>query len=170
MSDVRRLSNFISRTVSGPMWHGKAIAELLEGVNAQDAAKHPIHTAHSIWEIVLHLAAWTEIALERLSDRRLGDTTEEEDWPPVTDFSDAAWREAKNRLFTGYRNLAEASANIDLPQLQRILPGHDHSAQEMLHGMIEHGAYHGGQIALLKRALEFEAATRETAEIREQDD
>jgi uncharacterized damage-inducible protein DinB len=170
MSDVRRLSNFISRTVSGPMWHGAALSELLEGVSAQDAASHPIKTAHSIWEIVHHMTAWTEIAIARLSDKRTGDPPSDVDWPPVTDFSDGAWREAKNHLFTGYRNLAEAAATIDLPRLQKIIPGRDHSAQEMLHGLIEHGAYHGGQIALLKRAIEFEAATRETAEVREQDD
>ena len=29
-----------------------------------------------------------------------------------------------------------------------------HSAADMLRGVIEHGAYHGGQIAILKRALE----------------
>jgi hypothetical protein len=30
----------------------------------------------------------------------------------------------------------------------------------MLHGVIEHGTYHGGQIAILKRALEGGSATR----------
>jgi len=169
MSDVRRLSNFISRTVSGPMWHGAALSELLEGVSAEAAAAHPIPTGHSIWEIVLHMTAWCDIAADRLVDKRTGDPKKDEDWPPVRDYSDAAWRDAKNELFAGYRMLAEAAANLDLPRLQKIIPGRDHSSQEMLHGLIEHGAYHGGQIALLKRALEFEAATRETAELDEQD-
>jgi uncharacterized damage-inducible protein DinB len=169
MSDVRRLSNFISRTVSGPMWHGAALSELLEGVTAENAAKHPIPNAHSIWEIVFHMTVWCEIAADRLEDKRTGDPSEEEDWREVTDFSNAAWRDAKNELFAAYRMLAEAAANVDLPRLQKIIPGRDHSSQEMLHGLIEHGAYHGGQIALLKRALEYEAATRETAELREHD-
>jgi hypothetical protein len=37
----------------------------------------------------------------------------------------------------------------------------------MLHGLIEHGAYHGGQIAVLKRSLTHVAATRETADLDE---
>src|SRR5205823_3941646 len=66
MSDVRRLSNFISRTVSGPMWHGQSLSELLTDISAEDAAAHPIAGAHSIWEIVLHMASWAEIGRARL--------------------------------------------------------------------------------------------------------
>ena len=167
MSDVRRLSNFISRTVSGPMWHGPAISELLTGVNAFDAASHPIPNAHSIWEIVLHLASWAEIAHARLGKKAVPDPTPEQDWPELTGHSNKDWQEAMNRLYKAYRTLAEDAAEMELEHLQRILPGRDHSAQEMLHGIIEHGAYHGGQIAVLKRSLTHVAATRETAELDE---
>ncbi|HEY6219542.1 MAG TPA: DinB family protein [Gemmatimonadaceae bacterium] len=153
MSDVRRLSNFISRTVSGPMWHGQSLAELLDGVSAEEAAAHPIHGAHSIWEIVLHMAAWAEIGRARLNDQRTGDPKPAEDWPKPAGKSKAEWQNAKNQLFTEYHMLAEDAANLGLERLRRIIPGKDHSAQEMLHGLIEHGAYHGGQIAILKRAL-----------------
>jgi uncharacterized damage-inducible protein DinB len=167
MSDVRRLSNFISRTVSGPMWHGPSLSELLADVTADGAASYPVPTSHSIWEIVLHMASWAEIARRRLGPDRLTDPTAEEDWPTVTEASRTGWQEARNRLFTNYRLLAEDAAGLDLKQLQRMIPGRDHSAQEMLHGLIEHGAYHGGQIAILKRALTHVAATRDTAEIDE---
>jgi uncharacterized damage-inducible protein DinB len=167
LSDVRRLSNFISRTVSGPMWHGPAISELLGGVNALDAASHPIPNAHSIWEIVLHMASWAEIAHARLGKKPVPDPTPEQDWPEVTSQSNKDWQEAMNRLYKAYRTLAEDAAEMELEHLQRILPGRDHSAQEMLHGLIEHGAYHGGQIAVLKRSLTHVAATRETADLKE---
>ena len=62
-------------------------------------------------------------------------------------------QDAVNRLYSSYRVLSEDAANLPLPRLQRIVPGRDHSAQEMLHGLIEHGAYHGGQIALPKMPI-----------------
>ena len=167
MSDVRRLSNFISRTVSGPMWHGPALSELLANVSADDAATHVIAGAHSIWEIVLHLAAWAEIARARLNETSNAEPHEDESWPPVTGQTKTDWQDAVNRLYTSYRLLAEDAANLELTKLQRTIPGRDHSAQEMLHGIIEHGAYHGGQIAMLKRALAEKAATRVTAELLE---
>src|SRR4051812_1380827 len=165
MSDVRRLSNFISRTISGPMWHGPALAEQLADVTAFNASSKPIPNAHSIWEIVLHLTAWAQIAHARLTNPTAPDPTSEQDWPEVESHSTAEWREAVNRLFTSYRILAEDAAEMDLSDLQKILPGRDHSAQEMLHGMIEHGAYHAGQIAILKRAITHVEATRTTAEL-----
>lgn len=169
MSDVRRLSNFISRTVSGPMWHGPALSEVLAGITPEDAAARPIDGAHSIWELVLHMAAWAEIAHVRLGDGPPPDEpTTDEDWPPVTGTTKADWQDAVNRLYKSYRVVAEDAALIDLPQLRRILPGRDHSVQEMLHGLIEHGSYHGGQVALLKRALIAAAATRATLELPEE--
>jgi uncharacterized damage-inducible protein DinB len=33
------------------------------------------------------------------------------------------------------------------------VPGLDYSVAVLLHGIVEHGTYHGGQIVLLKRAL-----------------
>jgi uncharacterized damage-inducible protein DinB len=168
MADNHRLSNFISRTVSGPMWHGPSLSELLDDVQSLDAARHPIPNAHSIWEVTLHMAAWAEIAHDRLvSLKELPDPTTEQDWPVMQIESQKAWEETKNRLFTAYRELAEAAGDLPLDRLQRIIPGRTYSAQEMLHGVIEHGAYHGGQIAVLKRSLTHVAASRETAEIPE---
>jgi hypothetical protein len=54
---------------------------------------------------------------------------------------------------TAYHKLAEAIVDFDAERLARTVAGRDYSTGAMLHGVIEHGTYHGGQIALLKRAL-----------------
>lgn len=135
------------------MWHGPALTDLLEDVNAQQAAARPIAGAHSIWELVLHVTAWTEIARERLAGSVKGDPTPEEDWPPVTDTSPDAWRATVERLKEAHRELAGITAQMDDSTLIGRVPGKDHSVLVMMHGIIEHDAYHGGQIALLKRAV-----------------
>lgn len=135
------------------MWHGPALADLLEDVSASDAAEHPIQGAHSIWELVLHVTAWSEIARERLAGSAKADPTPEEDWPPVKDTSAESWRAARQRLKDAHRELAEEVAVLDDSSLIARLPGKDHTALVMYHGIIEHDAYHGGQIALLKKAL-----------------
>jgi len=135
------------------MWHGPALTDLLGGVNAQQAATRSVPGAHSIWEVVLHVTAWTEIVRERLAGSAKGDPTPEEDWPPVTDTSADAWRGAVERLKDAHRELADIVATMDDSTLVGRVPGKDHSVLVMMHGIIEHDAYHGGQIALLKRAL-----------------
>src|SRR5437762_2336414 len=66
MSRATRLANAIERTITGPMWHGPALAQVLEGVTHDGAAARPLPNAHSVWEIVLHVAVWADIARARL--------------------------------------------------------------------------------------------------------
>src|SRR5580765_784284 len=152
-----QLSNHIKRAVTGPMWHGAAFDELLAHVSPEQAAARPITGAHSIWEIVLHVTAWAEIALARLHGQRTGDPAPDEDWPPVRG-SDAAanWQGARERLRESYRALATDTRRLEPPAFDEKVAGADYSVSNLLHGVIEHGTYHGGQIALLKRALEKE--------------
>ena len=153
MSRGQRVAEAIERSVSGPMWHGPALVDLLDGVTAEQAAARPVSAAHTIWELVLHATAWTEIARERLAGSAKGEPTPEEDWPPVTDTSPDAWRAAIERLKEAHRELAAEAARMDDSALVGRVPGKDHSVLVMMHGIIEHDAYHGGQIAILKRAL-----------------
>lgn len=136
------------------MWHGQALMDLLADVTAESAAARPVAGAHSIWELVLHMSAWTEIARERLAGSAKGEPTPEEDWPPVTDTSADAWRTAVERLKEAHRELAAETSRLDDSMLVGRVPGKDHSVLTMMHGIVEHDAYHGGQIAILKRALE----------------
>jgi uncharacterized damage-inducible protein DinB len=148
------LANHIKRTVTGPMWHGPALDQVLEGVTAAQASAHPIPGAHSIWELALHVAAWAEIARARLHGERLADPPHEEDWPPVTATDAAAWDATVARVRDAHRALAHDARHVDAAILHDKIPGLEYSRSNLLHGVIEHSTYHGGQIALLKRALQ----------------
>lgn len=137
------------------MWHGPALTDLIGDVSAEQAADHPIGGAHSIWELVLHMTAWTEIVRQRLGSTTFtGEPTAEQDWPPVQDTSSEAWRSAVERMKEGHRELAADVALLDDSRLIGRVPGREHSVLAMIHGIVEHDAYHGGQIAILKRALQ----------------
>ena len=165
-SIAAQLSNHIKRTVSGPMWHGAALDELLADVSPEQASARPIPGAHSIWEIVLHVTAWAEIALARVHGHRTGDPAPEEDWPfvpmpgsdpnwgsdPETLDPVSAWQAAREQLRESYRTLATDTRRLDEATIAANVPGLPYSLSNLLHGVIEHGTYHGGQIALLKRA------------------
>lgn len=153
MSRGQRVADAIERSVSGPMWHGPALADLVGDISAQDAAARPIAGAHSIWELVLHITAWTEIVRERISSPLMIEATAEQDWPSVRDTSAEAWRSAVERLKAAHRELAEDVTTLDDSRLIGRVPGREHSVLAMVHGIVEHDAYHGGQIALLKKAL-----------------
>jgi len=152
-SRSQRIADAIERAVSGPVWHGPPLADLIEDVSADQAAGRPVAGAHSIWELVVHLTAWAEIVRQRLTSSTPVEATPEQDWPPVRDRTPEAWRNAVERLKESHRELAADVSTLDDAVLLGPVPGRDHRVIVMLHGIVEHAAYHGGQIAILKKGL-----------------
>ena len=65
MTETVRLADQIRRAFEGNAWHGDSVLELLAGVDAKTAAAKPIKNAHSIWELLLHIAAWDDAVRRR---------------------------------------------------------------------------------------------------------
>jgi uncharacterized damage-inducible protein DinB len=145
-----RLATLLERTITGPMWHGPALDEVLANVTATQAAARPIAGAHSIFELVVHIRAWADIPRARLT-RNMPAPTATDDWPAVGETSDAAWRKAVDGMRESYRALAADVRKLDDAALDGNVLGRDYTLYSMLHGVVEHGCYHGGQIALLKK-------------------
>jgi len=150
-SEVARIADQLRRSFEGGAWHGPALLEILEGVSARQAAARPIAAAHSIWEIVLHLWAWTGVEIARLAGK-IVEEPEAGDWPAVQDTSEAAWRETLRRLEAAHRELLAAVEQLPESRLEEMAPGRDHTIYVMLHGQVQHTLYHAGQIAVLKKA------------------
>ena len=152
------LADQISRAFRGESWHGPAVMEILAGVSAGDAAAHPIPGAHSIWEIVLHMAAGYRLVLARVRGEH-AELQEEDAWPPVPEVCEEAWRESQHALEELNRQLANAVRAFPAERFTREL-GSEFSAYSQFCGAPQHDLYHAGQIVMLKKAL---SASRGTA-------
>jgi GNAT superfamily N-acetyltransferase/uncharacterized damage-inducible protein DinB len=152
MSEIQRIEDQLRRAFEGDAWHGPAVRELLGDVTAAKAAARPLPDAHSIWEIVLHIATWEGVVRRRLQGEAVADLPSEQDWPPVQETTETAWHKAMDDLDRGHRALREAIARSDEGRLAELVPGKEHSVYHMLHGIIQHDLYHAGQIAVLKKA------------------
>lgn len=153
MSEIRRIVNQMDRALSGDAWHGPSLLSLLDGVSAEDASKHPVEGAHSIWELVLHIAAWQTIAERRLLDE-IVDVTTEMDWPPVWEVSEAEWDRAVEKLVESAARLRKVVESLSDDQLDSRPPAITDSRYVLLHGVVQHNLYHAGQIAILKKAFQ----------------
>jgi uncharacterized damage-inducible protein DinB len=134
------------------MWHGPALSEVLAGVSHQQASVRPIAGAHTIWEIVVHITGWAEITRARIHGERTEDPTPEQDWPSPPAATAEAWIAAAAALEDSYRTLAADIVAIDDDVFDRKVSTLEYTLDTLLHGVVEHGTYHGGQIALLKKA------------------
>jgi uncharacterized damage-inducible protein DinB len=149
---IARLEDQLRRAFEGEAWHGPSVLETIEGVSAEQAAAHPIGGAHSILELVLHLATDYGLVLRRLKGdgRQLAP---EEDWPRPSS-SPEAWAEAVGTLKQLHAELLAAVRSFPEERLdQPLVPEPPYTAFTQFIGITQHGLYHAGQIALLKRAL-----------------
>jgi uncharacterized damage-inducible protein DinB len=154
MTETFRLADQIRRAFEGGAWHGDSILELLADVNAKTAAARPIKHAHSIWEILLHVAAWDDVVT-----RRIGGTavmlTDEQNFPDIKDPSEAAWSQTIDSTKKTHHELIRAVAAFPDSRLAEQVPGKTQNYYNfyyMFSGIVQHELYHAGQIALLKKA------------------
>ncbi len=153
MTEVQRILDQLGRAMRGPAWHGPSVMEALEGVTAAQAAARPVAGAHTIFELVGHIAVWKAMALDRMSGGRR-QLSEAENFPPAPSADEAAWQAALAGLQRDHealcaftQRLADADLERGMPQVPEL------SHYVLVHGVVQHDLYHAGQIVLLRRAL-----------------
>jgi uncharacterized damage-inducible protein DinB len=154
VSESARIADQLRRAFEGGAWHGDSLFQILKDVDAARAAARPIGGAHSIWELVLHIAAWDDAVRRRMAGVAVK-LSGKKNFPAVVDTSDAAWSEARGRLRRAHEALIEAVEKFPEKSLTRLVPGKTgahYNFYYMLHGVVQHELYHAGQIALLKKA------------------
>jgi uncharacterized damage-inducible protein DinB len=152
MTEINRILDQMDRAFSGEAWHGPDLKQLLDGVSAEDASKHPVSGAHSIWELVSHIAAWNTIVQQK-SKGEVVNVTAEQDWPPVWEASEVAWKRSLENLAESRTRLRNYVKTVRDDQLDERVQRENYSQYVLLQGLVQHDLYHAGQIAVLKKAL-----------------
>ncbi len=146
-----RIADQLVRAFEGDAWHGPALLELLWDVKATTAVAKPLPDVHSIWELVLHVAAWDGAALGRLAGEKI-QLTGAANFPIVPKPTEAAWRKAVAQVKQTHDKLVKSVAALPESRLRERVPGKKYDFYHMLHGVVQHELYHAGQIAILKKA------------------
>jgi uncharacterized damage-inducible protein DinB len=133
--------------------------QLTEDINDEDANLH-FEELSSIKEIVNHMHYWEEYVTRRM----LGQDTD--DMPRVDAGSSPPgmpeWPEARMKLITQHDQLRESVEILSDEELSQARPGihkkieEGKSAQWLIYGVVEHHAYHVGQIVLLRQLMGHE--------------
>lgn len=153
--EATRIADQLRRAFNGDAWHGDSLFQILEEVTAAQAAARPITKAHTIWELVLHIATWDAVLLRRLGGTAF-EPSDAENFPPVTDTSEGAWKNALAEVRRSHEQLISAVALLPDSRLDEMVPGKQgahYTFYYMLHGGVQHELYHAGQIALLKKMV-----------------
>jgi uncharacterized damage-inducible protein DinB len=159
LSEASRIIDQLERAHDGDPWHGSPLKAILQGVTAKQAATRPPNGGHSIWELVLHITGWRNEAAQRATGKPAGEPAAG-DWPPAGEPTDARWKAALDALDASHENLVGVVRGMPDAQLLESTNDPRHrplgtgvSYYELLHGIVQHDAYHAGQIAMLEKAL-----------------
>jgi uncharacterized damage-inducible protein DinB len=153
MTEINRILDQMDRAFSGDAWHGPSLMSLLDGVSAEDASKHSVNAAHSVWELVNHVASWNTIVRLKLAGEA-PKVTPELDWPPVWEASEVEWKRSLEHLAESRARLRAAVERLHEGELDEKWGAKEESRYVLIHGLIQHDLYHAGQIAILKKAME----------------
>lgn len=103
----------------------------------------------------MHITFWCEDTLSRLSAAgALPEPGDGVDWPALPPkLDEPGWNTIVEGLAGSHRALAAAARTLSPDLLRAGVPGRKVTYEDMLRGVVEHAAYHGGQIAVLRRSL-----------------
>ena len=159
MSELSGLVDLLTRVHGGDPWHGPSLLDTLKGVTAKQAAARAVPGAHSIWELVLHVAAWRREVIRRIGGATAGEPLEG-DWPPVPEPTEDNWRVALDELQRSHEDILIAVRSMPRSQLDEPVRDERNAAlgtglsfYTTLHGLVHHDVYHTAQMAVLKKAL-----------------
>ena len=156
MNEIDRIAAQVASGYRDGAWPGVSVRDLLRSLSPAEAAAHPVPSAHSAWEIALHLAFWHDVIRRRLGGEAI-DYTNDEDWPKPESPTEANWQAVLEELDRTHGTLLDTVRRLKPDKLDEMVPGKPFNVYFMLHGIPQHDLYHGGQVMLLRKAL---AATR----------
>jgi uncharacterized damage-inducible protein DinB len=150
MSEIDRIWDQLQRSFEGnEAWRCPSLRDLIGSIGAADAAAHPVTGAPSVWELLLHLTVYEDVAQRRLAGEVVDTLPAEAAWPMPADTAPAAWLRAKLAFGEARRALRQAVASFPDERLSEPVPGREYTYYVLLHGVVEHALYHAGQIEML---------------------
>ncbi|MEO6546783.1 MAG: DinB family protein [Ferruginibacter sp.] len=150
MKETARITELFEDLYDGEAWIGETLSGTIKNVSAKQAAGKITPQWNSIWEILIHLIRWRENVLQRVQ----GVITESPDhnyfWR-VEDESEEAWSNTLVELEKSQQNWISFLHGMHEEDLEKVYERNNLSYYKNIHGIIQHDAYHLGQVIMLAK-------------------
>jgi uncharacterized damage-inducible protein DinB len=142
MNQAQRILEEYDEAMHGEAWYGDAVWKVLDGGDAATAAAQPIAGAHSIWQLVKHMAFWEHVAVQRAT----GPVTPDEklNFPEEAKLDEAKWRETLAEFRQTNREFRELLQRMDPAKLDETPAGRQQPWRVELLGVLHRHIYHAG--------------------------
>jgi uncharacterized damage-inducible protein DinB len=148
MKEAQRISNLFEALYNGEPWIDVNILSTIKHLPAKQAAKKNPPLKNSIWAIVNHIIDWRLNVLKRIQSQTIK-TPDHNYFVDIKDTTEKAWQTTLKALEDSQQNWLAFLKNYNSNDFEKIYTNNNLSYYEHIHGILQHDAYHLGQVVLL---------------------
>ena len=152
MKESERIVGLFNKLYDGSPWIDVNILNALKNISAKDAARKVLPQLNSIWQIVSHMVSWRQNVLKRVHGKIIR-SPDDNYFSVITDTSEKSWKALLENLDESQKKWINFLENFQEMDFETLYPANTMNYYEHIHGIIQHDAYHLGQIVLLAKAL-----------------
>lgn len=149
MKESKRISEMFSDLYEGHPWIDVNITDSLRNISPQEACRNHFGL-NSIWQLLVHIVSWRKLNLQRLQGQKLN-TPSHNFIYPVHDASEFQWQALLEDLRESQKEWLDYLSCLNDEDLDNINETNGMSYYKQIHGMLQHDAYHLGQVVLLTK-------------------
>jgi uncharacterized damage-inducible protein DinB len=148
--EIKRISNQLGDFYTGNSWVTDNVSNRVFPITSFAAFKKISGHHHSIAELMCHIIAWRNFAIQKLTGNNEYDIEDNSiaDWPVPVE-----WDTVQNEFEVCHHNLLNAIENFAIEQWHSKVPRRNYTYLFLINGIVQHDYYHYGQIASLLAAL-----------------
>lgn len=150
MTEKLSIASLFKDLFDGEPWLEINLYDTLKNVSSDSAVKKLGPVPNSIWELVNHIIEWRLNVLQRVQGKFL-QTPADNYLRGIKDTSPAAWKLTLDRLNETQDMWIDFLQKMNNDTLANVYPVNGMSYFQHIHGIIQHDAYHLGQIVLLAK-------------------
>lgn len=151
MKESQRISDLFSNLYNGEPWIDVSLTDSLHAISYQKAAQK-YRDCNSIWEIVNHIIAWRENVLQRVQGKAIS-TPSHNYFQAIPTISEETWKTTLQNLELSQQKWISFLEHFNENDFDKVYPNNNINYYEHIHGIIQHDAYHLGQITLLSKLI-----------------
>ena len=145
-----RIIGLFENLYDGHPWIDVTIMATLNKITAQQAASKVLPNCNSIWEIVNHMASWRRNVLQRLQGKIMKTPTDNY-VKPIVNTSQEAWIKTLEEFDKTQKDWIRFLEKFNVHDFGLEYATNGMTYYEHIHGILQHDAYHLGQIVLLSK-------------------
>jgi uncharacterized damage-inducible protein DinB len=152
MKETQRLIRLFEAGYDGSPWIDVNLVDILQLVSAAQALKKTAPSSNSIWEITNHIISWRKNVLHRVKGKTIK-TPAHNYFLAVKSSSSAAWKATLKELELTQSDWIAFLKSLKEAELEEVYAPNHLTYYEHIQGILQHDAYHLGQIVMLTKLL-----------------